>query len=181
MIKILAALGSLAFVAVTPANAGMRLTSPDIAEGQRLGETHVLAGFGCAGGNRAPALTWSGAPAGTRSYVVMMRDPDAPTGSGFWHWAAFNVPASVEALPQGVGRTGVAAPTGLVMARNDFSENGYGGACPPPGVPHRYVFTVFAMPEAVLPLDATASSALVGFFAETMALDRATLTAVYGR
>lgn len=168
-------------LAAAPASAEMRLTSPDMSEGKPLALAQVLDGFGCTGGNRAPALAWSGAPAATKSFVVLMRDPDAPTGSGFWHLAAFNIPATVTALPQGVGRTETKAPARLVFARNDFSQNGYAGACPPPGQPHRYVFTVFAMPEATLPIDATASAALVGFFAETMALERATLTATYGR
>jgi Raf kinase inhibitor-like YbhB/YbcL family protein len=159
-----------------PALAEMRLTSPDIAEGKPLGAAQVLNGFGCSGGNQAPALAWSGAPAATKSYVVMLRDPDAPTGSGFWHWVAFNIPVTTTGLPAGGG-----APAGMVLARNDFSQNAYAGACPPPGAPHRYVFTVFAMPDATLPLDATASAALVGFFAETGSLARATITATYGR
>jgi Raf kinase inhibitor-like YbhB/YbcL family protein len=163
-------------VLATPAFAEMKLTSPDIAEGKPLGAAQVLNGFGCSGGNQAPALSWSGAPAATKSYVVMLRDPDAPTGSGFWHWVAFNIPATTMSLPAGGG-----APTDMVTARNDFSQNAYAGACPPPGAPHRYVFTVFAMPDATLPLDATASAALVGFFAETGSLARATITATYGR
>lgn len=165
----------------TPSLAEMRLTSPDVAEGKALAPAQVLNGMGCTGGNLAPALAWSGAPAATKSYVIMMRDPDAPTGSGFWHWAAFNVPAATTSLPAGVGTAAAPVPDGMVTARNDLSQNAYAGACPPPGAPHRYVFTVFAMPDATLPLDATASAALVGFFAETGSLARATLTTTYGR
>ncbi|MEM7488021.1 MAG: YbhB/YbcL family Raf kinase inhibitor-like protein [Pseudomonadota bacterium] len=163
------------------AQAEMRLTSPDIPEDGRLQPDQVFAGFGCTGGNLAPALAWTGAPDGTRSFVVTVHDPDAPTGSGWWHWAVFDLPADTDALPEGAGATaGLPAPA--VQARNDFSRNAYGGACPPEGAdPHRYVFTVYAMPVDSLPLDETASSAMVSFFARSSALDSASLTATYGR
>ena len=164
-----------------PALAEMRLTSPDIAEGQSLGAAQVLAGFGCDGGNMAPALSWSGAPEGTGSFIVTAYDPDAPTGSGFWHWSVFDIPATVTALPAGAGSNAAPLPDGAVAARNDFSRNGFDGACPPEGRTHRYVFTVYAMPQYRMPLDATAAGALVGFFANTTSLESATITAVFGR
>ena len=169
-------------IAATPAPAEMHLMSPDIAEGQMLNDDQILQGFGCEGGDLSPSLSWSGAPGGTRSYIVTAYDPDAPSGSGWWHWSVFNIPATTTTLPEGTGTGGKPLPEAAVAARNDFSRNGYGGACPPEGdEPHRYVFTVYAMPQEKLPIDETASAAMVGFFANTSALDRASITALYGR
>jgi len=163
------------------AQAEMALTSSDIAEGQALDNDQVLNGFGCEGGNLSPSLSWTGAPEGTQSYVVTAYDPDAPTGSGLWHWSVVNVPASVTSLPEGAGTENTPLPDGAIVVRNDLSQNGFAGACPPEGQSHRYIFQVFAMPQAALPVDETASSALVGFFANTSALDRAAITATYER
>lgn len=170
-------------VLAVPAGAedGMTLVTASFTPGGTLAARQVLNGFGCTGGNLSPSLAWSGAPDGTKSYVITMRDPDAPTGSGFWHWSMFNIPASVTELPEGLG-AGAPVPEGSVLARNDLSQNAYAGACPPEGAPaHRYVFTIYAMPEASLPLDATASSALVSFFAINSSLASASLTATFGR
>lgn len=163
------------------AHAEMILSSPDIAEGAPLDSDQVFAGFGCEGGNLSPALSWSGSPEGTKSYIVTAYDPDAPTGSGFWHWSVFNIPAETTALPEGIGTQMATLPDGAIAARNDFSQNGFGGACPPEGQSHRYIFTVFAMPQETLPIDETASGALVGFMANTSSLARATITATYKR
>ena len=167
----------------SPVLAEMRLTSLDMGEGGTLGPDQVMAGLGCEGGNLSPALSWNGEPEGTQSIVITAYDPDAPTGSGLWHWSVFNLPATTASLPEGAGAArGAELPEGAVQARNDLSQNAYSGACPPAGaLAHRYVFTVFAMPLARLPLDDTASAALVGFFANTQALDRATLTVTYAR
>ena len=174
--------GAALSLASTAAFAQMTLTSTDIAEDEMMSADQEFDGFGCAGANLAPALSWSGAPAGTNSYIVMAYDPDAPTGSGFWHWAAFNIPADVTSLPTGVGTDGVPLPDGMVEARNDYSQNAFGGACPPEGHGvHHYIFTVYAMPQDALPLDETASSAVIGFMAHTTSLDHATLTALYER
>lgn len=163
------------------AQAEMSLTSTDIAEGQILDSDQVMNGFGCEGGNLSPSLFWTGAPNGTQSYVITAYDPDAPTGSGFWHWSVVNVPASISGLPEGVGTEDTPLPDEAIVVRNDLSQNGFAGACPPEGQNHRYIFQVFAMPQEALPLDETASSALVGFFANTSALDRAAITATYAR
>ena len=169
-------------VSTVPARAEMTLTSDDIAEGQTMDADQVFAGFGCEGGNLAPSLSWSGAPENTGSFVITAYDPDAPTGSGWWHWSVFDIPADVTSLPEGAGTEAAPLPDGAVAARNDYSQNGFGGACPPEGAePHRYVFTVFAMPQDRLPIDETASGAIVGFFANNTSLDRASITAVYGR
>ncbi len=169
-------------VCALPAMAEMTLRSDDIAEGQGLKGDQILNGFGCEGGNMAPSLFWEGAPDGTKSFVVTAYDPDAPSGSGWWHWSLFNIPVGVSGLAEGVGDTESPLPAGAIAARNDFSQNAYGGACPPEGgAPHHYVFTVYAMPLDALGLDETASSALVGYYANTSSLARASITAVYGR
>ena len=143
----------------------------------------VFDGWGCAGRNVSPALQWSGAPAGTKSYAVTVYDPDAPTGSGFWHWQIFNIPAGVTELAAGAGDpTRGLAPAGSVQGRNDYGPIGYGGPCPPPGdKPHRYVFTLFALKVPKLDLDATASAAVIGFNLNANVLEKASVTAHYGR
>ena len=167
-------------LAAGPALAEMTLTSPDFADGAELPAAQVFNAMGCTGGNLSPALDWSGAPEGTKSFLLTAYDPDAPTGSGWWHWTVANIPADVTGLAAGASAT--ALPTGAVEGRTDFGAPGFGGACPPEGAaPHRYIFTIYAMPEAVLPLDGTASGAMFGYYANAMALDHAELTATYGR
>ncbi|HIC80821.1 MAG TPA: YbhB/YbcL family Raf kinase inhibitor-like protein [Kiloniellaceae bacterium] len=166
----------IAGFAAGPANAEeFQLSSPDIAEGQQLDAAYVFQGFGCDGGNTSPALAWSGAPGGTKSFAVTVYDPDAPTGSGWWHWFAFNIPAEVTGLP-----AGAALPDGAVELTNDYGAIGFGGACPPPGQVHRYQFTVHAL-GTELELDDTVSNALAGFMVNANSIASATITAVYSR
>ena len=172
---------ALALASIPAWAAEFRLTTADIAEGGRMGDSHVFAGFGCTGGNVSPALTWAGAPAGAKSFAVTAYDPDAPTGSGWWHWVVFNLPAATRALPAGAGPKGGTLPAGAVQSRTDFGAPGYGGPCPPPGAPHRYVFTVHALDVETLPLDEHSSGAMVGFMLHSHAIGRASLTALYGR
>lgn len=163
-----------------PAHADLVLSSPDFAEGATLPEAQVLNGFGCSGANRSPALTWSGAPEGTKSYILTLFDPDAPTGSGWWHWTVANIPAEATGLAEGASPAGL--PAGAVEGRTDFGAPGYGGACPPEGAgAHRYVFTLYAMPETEVAVGNGTSGAMVGFLANAMALERAELTVTYGR
>jgi len=156
-----------------------KLTSTDIADGKMMSMAQVANTFGCSGGNISPELSWSGAPATTKSFVLTAYDPDAPTGSGFWHWVVFNIPASVTKLDGGVKAD--ALPAGTVQARSDYGSIGFGGACPPPGKPHRYIFTVYALKVDKLDLDANATPAVVGFMTNANAIGKATLTAKYGR
>lgn len=148
-----------------------------------MSEAQVFDGFGCSGDNISPALTWSGAPAGTKSFAITAYDPDAPTGSGWWHWVVFNLPADINTLPSGAGAaSGEGMPDGAVQSRTDFGTPGYGGACPPEGDgPHRYQFKVWALDTDSLPLDASASGAMVGFYLNAHALDTATLQVTYQR
>jgi Raf kinase inhibitor-like YbhB/YbcL family protein len=163
----------------------LTLTSPDIKEGGTIGNEQVFKGFGCSGANISPALSWSGAPSGTKSFAVTVYDPDAPTGSGWWHWVVFNLPANATSLPKGAGDVKKKLmPKGAIQSRTDFGSDGYGGPCPPPGdKPHRYQITVFAVDVDKLPdaKDHSASAALVGFDLHFHALGKATLTGMYGR
>lgn len=168
---------------VTPAFADepFTLSSPDIAEGQQLDNTFVLNAFGCEGESISPALSWSNAPEGTKSFVVTAYDPDAPTGSGWWHWVAFDIPANVTSLDQGAGSADGEMPKGAIQSRTDFGSTGFGGACPPAGEVHRYEFTVHALGVESLGLDENASAALVGFMTGANSLGSADITAVYTR
>jgi Raf kinase inhibitor-like YbhB/YbcL family protein len=163
--------------------AGFILASSDIAEGELIGAMHTFNGFGCAGGNISPALSWSGAPPETKSFALTCYDPDAPTGSGFWHWVVFNIPATVTRLPRGAGDPkSAAAPKGAVQSRTDYGVIGYGGPCPPPGdKPHRYQFTIFAVDVAKLDAEEQSSAAVVGFNLHFHTLAKARLTGLYGR
>jgi Raf kinase inhibitor-like YbhB/YbcL family protein len=158
-----------------------RLWSDDIADGKRLPEAHVFNGMGHSGANISPHLAWDGEPAGTRSFVVTMFDPDAPTGSGWWHWVVVNIPGTVKELPRGAGSGKAPLPPGALQTRTDFGKPGYGGAAPPPGPPHRYIFTVHALKVEKLDVDEQASGAMVGFLTNMNSLGKATLTTTYGK
>ena len=136
--------------------------------------------MGYTGGNRSPHLAWEGAPAGTKSFVVTLYDPDAPTGSGWWHWVVINIPASIKELPADAG-SGGHLPAGAVQTRTDFGAPGYGGAAPPAGRTHHYIFTVHALKVERLDLDAQASGALVGFMVFMNGIGKASLTVTYGK
>jgi Raf kinase inhibitor-like YbhB/YbcL family protein len=163
--------------------ADFSLTSPILKDNGKIGNEQVYSGFGCAGGNISPELQWQNAPGTTKSFALTVYDPDAPTGSGWWHWLIFNIPASTNKLPANAGkRESGLAPKGSVQSVTDFGQPGYGGPCPPVGdKPHRYIFTVYALKVEQLPLKEEASGAMVGFYLNQNALAKATLTAQYGR
>lgn len=149
------------------------LSSTDLKDGAVLPDGQVYAK-----GNASPQLSWSGAPEGTRSYAITVFDPDAPTGSGFWHWTVANIPADVTALAANASKTGL--PGGAVEGRTDFGEPGYGGAAPPAGHgPHRYIFTVFAVDVESLPVTPDDSGAKYGFNLHFHTLAKASITAIY--
>jgi phosphatidylethanolamine-binding protein (PEBP) family uncharacterized protein len=149
------ALGSTTPLALA---SGFTLTSTDVKAGAMMDKKFEFNGFGCAGENKSPELRWSGAPKAAKAFAVTVYDPDAPTGSGWWHWSVINIPADVTALKADAG-----------------------GACPPQGdKPHRYIFTVYALKDKLeIPADATA--ALAGYMINGNSLGKASFTAKYGR
>jgi Raf kinase inhibitor-like YbhB/YbcL family protein len=174
---------SLGMTTADPASAADKftLTSPDIKPGSKIGPEYVFNSFGCTGQNVSPALAWSGAPAGTKSFVLTVYDPDAPTGSGFWHWVMFNIPASVTSLPKGAGAPGK-EPAGAVQSNTDYGAPGYGGPCPPPGAkPHHYIFTIYAVKAEQLQVPPNPTAAVVGFATHFATIGKASFTALYNR
>lgn len=172
---------ALLTLACTSASHALELTSPELQPGQMLTAKQVFNGFGCSGDNLSPALSWRDAPAGTQSFALTVYDPDAPTGSGWWHWLVVDLPASTRTLPGGIG-TLAKLPGGASEVGNDFGAPGFGGACPPPGdAPHRYQFTLWALKTPALKLPANASAALAGYMIRAQALGSAQLEVKYGR
>lgn len=157
------------------------LSSSDL--GGQATEDQVFNGFGCTGRNLSPALSWVHPPAGTKSFAVTLFDPDAPTGSGWWHWLVFDLPADVRGLPTGAGTLGMPGlPIGAVQSRTDYGIQGYGGPCPPPGHGlHRYVLTVHALDVERLGLGADSTAAVVGFTIHAHTLGRASLLFYHSR
>lgn len=157
------------------------LTAPDIKPNGIIPDKFVFNNFGCSGQNLSPALAWKNPPAGTKSFVLTVYDPDAPTGGGWWHWVMFNIPATATGLPEGAGTPGK-EPAGAIQSTTDFGPPGYGGPCPPKGdQPHHYVFTLFALKTDKLDLSNTSMPDLVGFMTHAATLGRASFTARYGR
>ena len=149
------------------------LTSHELVDGGVLPDAQVKAM-----GNTSPHLAWTGAPEGTKSFAITCYDPDAPTGSGFWHWTVANIPADVTELAEGASPDSL--PRGAVEGRTDFGEPGFGGAAPPPGHgPHRYVFTVFAVDTERLEVTPEDSGAVFGFNLHFHTLAKASITGVY--
>ena len=169
---------SIALLAFSAHSYALELTSNDINEGQLMSSKFEYNGMGCSGGNLSPQLSWKNAPKGTKSFAITAFDPDAPTGSGWWHWTVLNIPADITSVAQGAsGKVNIGLET-----RTDYGKPGYGGVCPPEGDGmHRYQFTIWALPEAKIDLPSDISPAVVGFTLNKMAIDKAVLTATYVR
>lgn len=164
------------------AASSFKLTSPDIAPGQKMKMAQVFNEFGCTGQNISPALAWQNPPAGTRGFALMVHDPDAPTGSGWWHWILYNIPANVTSLPADAGNPARnLLPKGALHGRNDYGVHAYGGPCPPPGPPHRYFFRLHALKAEKVDAPVEASAALVGFNVNANTIAVAEIMATYGR
>ena len=159
------------------------VTSPEFEDQQLLQRVHEFDGFDGAGQNRSPALQWQGAPEGTRSFALAVYDPDAPTGSGFWHWILFDIDPSVTRLATGLGSTEVTdLGASGTQASNDYGTIGYGGPCPPKGsAAHHYIFTLHALGVPRLELPANAPNAVARFLIYRNTLATATLTGLYRR
>jgi len=156
---------------------GFTLTSEDIS-GQ-LSNEQVFNGFGCSGKNISPELSWKEAPKGTKSFALTAYDPDAPTGSGWWHWVVFNIPKDKTTLEKGFGNS---EQKGIVQSVTSFGSTGFGGACPPVGdKAHRYIFTIHALDVEKLDLDKNANPALVGFILNSHTIAKSSVMGYYGR
>lgn len=156
--------------------ADFTVQSSDIRNGSPMPAKQEFNSFGCSGANLSPHLQWQNPPAGTKSFAITVYDPDAPTGSGWWHWNVVNIPAATLSVASG------AVPAGALETRTDYGQPGFGGACPPAGdTPHRYVHTIWALDIEQLPVDANSSGALVGFMLNQHKLGKAQLTATYQR
>jgi Raf kinase inhibitor-like YbhB/YbcL family protein len=178
------ALVALAVAAASPALAAGKFTlkSADVKPGATLTDQQVFNGFGCSGANVSPQLSWTDPPAGTKSFVVTVYDPDAPTGSGWWHWVVYDIPATARELAQGAGSGKAPLPEGAKQGKTDFGAPGFGGACPPPGDrAHRYVFSIYALKVDKLDVPADASPALIGYMTRASSLGSSSFTATYGR
>ncbi|MER5792152.1 YbhB/YbcL family Raf kinase inhibitor-like protein [Streptomyces sp. NPDC001980] len=155
--------------------AHFKVTSPDVRNGGAFPADAYADSFGCSGANQQIRLSWHGAPKDTRSYAVTMFDPDAPTGSGFWHWLTWDIPATSTEL-------GSALPTGAVAGTNDAGQTGYTGPCPPSGdITHHYRITVYALDTAGLQLPAATPAAVTRFTMSTHVIGTATITATARR
>lgn len=177
----LVTLMTLLLVTATANAQEFTLQSADL--GGQLTLAQVFSGFGCTGKNISPALKWTNAPAASKSFAITVHDPDAPTGSGWWHWLVFNLPPGTNELKAGAGnpQNGL-LPKGAVQSVTDYGKPGYGGACPPMGdKAHRYIFTVYALDVAKLDLDEKAAPAMVGFTLNQHAIAKASLIAYYQR
>jgi len=168
--------------------------SSSLKDGDTMDMKFVFNSFGCSGKNLSPELHWANPPSGTKSFALTVYDPDAPTGSGWWHWTVFNIPAKVTELREGEKFTAYKKMnpetkkeeevqfTGVGQGRTDFGKPGYGGPCPPEGdQPHHYVFTLYAMKEAKLSLNKDSSGAMVGFMTNANSIAKKTMTVMFGR
>ncbi len=168
------------FSALTQAQT-FTLQSNDV--GGQATATQVFNSFGCTGKNISPQLQWANAPQGTKSFAITMYDKDAPTGSGWWHWVMFDIPATITQLKAGAGKADTAiAPKGSVQSITDFGGMGYGGPCPPEGHGiHQYVITVYALKNEKLGLDKNATPALAGYYLNANAIEKASIIMYYKR
>ncbi len=160
------------------------LSSADLKANARIDDKFVFNGFGCTGQNVSPALAWKNAPEGTKSFALLVHDPDAPTGgAGWWHWVVVNLPASATSLAQGAGAAdGKGLPAGAMQIATDFGAPGWGGPCPPVGHgTHHYHFTLHALKVEHLDLTPTATASLAGYMVNANSLGKAEFTATYER
>lgn len=172
------------FVSCSISNAqNFTISSSDINPGELIKEKHVFSGMGCKGKNISPQISWQNAPAGTKSFAITVYDPDAPTGSGWWHWIVVNIPASYNKIPAGFGEKNLfRLPNGINQIRNDFGTFSFGGSCPPKGdKPHRYIFSIYALKTDKIVIEEKASAALAGFMIYQNIITASSFEAYYSR
>ncbi len=182
--KRIAICAAVAMTALAGPASAFEISSPAVGADNTIPLKYTASSFGCSGDNVSLPLAWKDVPAGAKSLALTMFDPDAPTGSGFWHWLVVNVPPSTTSLPEGAGAVGNAKlPPGSVQARGDTAVSGYFGPCPPKGdAPHHYVITIFAVNTDKLDdVNADTSGAVVGSKLRFTAIDKASVTYLYGR
>lgn len=184
VIVVFATVGVIAAQVKSTPHSHFVLTSPDAKLAAKVPEEYTANVFGCTGGNMSPALQWSGAPAGTKSFVITLFDPDVPeTGSGWWHWVVYDLPANTNSLPKGAGAEHSSVlPAGTQQGRTDLGNDAYHGPCPDKGQPpHHYTFTIYAVKVEKLDVPAEASGAMVTSTAKENVLGKAVFVARYGR
>lgn len=177
-------MAAFAFAAATASGQTFQLTSPDFGPDKPFGEKFIFAGLGCSGGNVSPALHWDNPPHGTKSFALMVHDPDAITGgAGIWHWVVINIPASARSIEQGAGTAdGSRLPPGSRPIGNDYETTAWGGPCPPKGhKPHAYNFTLYALGVEKIDLPPNATASHAGFLVNRAAIAKATWVGSYGR
>ena len=153
------------------------LSSSDL-KGQ-LTKKQEFSGFGCSGENISPQLSWQNAPKGTKSFAITVYDPDAPTGSGWWHWVVFDIPSNKTTLASGFGNSDSKE---AIQSITDYGKTGFGGACPPIGdKAHRYIFTVHALDIETLGLDKNTNAATVGYYINSHSIAKASIISYYNR
>ncbi|MFT6874873.1 MAG: Raf kinase inhibitor-like YbhB/YbcL family protein [Granulosicoccus sp.] len=173
----------LLLVSVPAFSNSFTLSSSDITAGEFMSSQFEFVGFGCDGDDQSPNLQWTDAPTGTKSFAITAYDPDAPTGSGWWHWQVINIPATVTELSTNAGSVSIdLAPVGSQQIVNDYGSAGFGGACPPVGHGvHRYQFTIHALSVEQLELPENASGALAGYMINANSIESSTIEALYKR
>jgi len=174
---------AFSFSAYAGNNKAFNLTSSDIKPNSTISDKHVFNGFGCTGENVSPQLSWNNAPKGTKSFAITVYDPDAPTGSGWWHYVAVNIPANYTQLLEGFANIDKFKITDEInQIRNDFGIYKFGGPCPPQGSKnHHYIFTIHALGVEKLEIPETATAALAGFMINHNSLEKASFTGLYKR
>lgn len=157
------------------------LSSNDL--GGQATKTQEFNGFGCEGDNKSPHLSWANAPEGTKSFAVTMYDPDAPTGSGWWHWVVFDIPTNVNELVTNAGNIALnLAPKDAIQSLTNYGAKGFGGPCPPAGHGfHKYEITVYALKTDKLGLDENTNPAIVGYYLWNNTLKKSTIVTYYKR
>ena len=171
----------IAFSGVSFSQNTFTLSSTDL--GGQATKTEEFSGFGCEGENKSPQLSWANAPEGTKSFAITMYDPDAPTGSGWWHWVVFDIPANMNELVTNAGNINLKlVPKGVIQSITDYGANGYGGPCPPEGHGlHQYIITVYALKTDKLGLNESTNPAVVGYYLWNNTIAKASIVTYYQR